>query len=477
MAKIIDKLRLKYHAEKIEKLQAKEEFLENYRQILILRSEARLSQRLSHLENQVQEKLRSHAIASGTKTPDIEAEIGGFVKKADTRLYWQKRALTQSLKRLGARKNLSETEISRLEAEKTSLLENQAETKKNRYLVKYNPVQASASAKADYLEKSRLAQQDLEAKSESVRQLAQDRQKRINARKSQQIEAIRSRIARHKKIADKISSKLPDFGHEVPEDVILRLQGLTMRFGGLVAVDNLTFDVKKGEIFGLIGPNGAGKTTVFNCITKFYNPPAGLMYFRKNPVEVIRLNDYPVHKIIRQGIVRTFQNVELIWELSVIDNLLVAAHSLFQTGFFGQLVHSRKLRQEEAVLRKKAVNILTMLGLLPYQYMIPFGLPYGILKKIELARTLMVNPKMIILDEPAAGLNEGETADLAKLIRRIRDEFNTTIFLVEHDMGLVMEVCDTISAISFGKQIAIGSPREIQNNKIVREAYLGEEQS
>jgi len=273
----------------------------------------------------------------------------------------------------------------------------------------------------------------------------------------------------------KLTKDMPKNDNGLPEDVILRLDKLTMRFGGLVAVDNLTFDVKQGEIFGLIGPNGAGKTTVFNCITKFYNPPSGLMYFRKNLVEVILLNEYPVHKIVKQGIVRTFQNVELIWELSVLDNLLVAAHSLFQTGFFGQLIHSRKLHQEEAVLRKKATDILAMLGLLPYQFVIPFGLPYGILKKIELARTLMVKPKMIILDEPAAGLNESETVELARIIRKIRKEYNTTIFLVEHDMGLVMDVCDTICAISFGKQIAIGSPKEIQNNKIVRDAYLGEE--
>jgi ABC-type branched-subunit amino acid transport system ATPase component len=192
-------------------------------------------------------------------------------------------------------------------------------------------------------------------------------------------------------------------------------------------------------------------------------------------VEVILLNDYPVHKIIRQGIVRTFQNVELIWELSVIDNLLVAAHSLFHTGFFGQMLHTRKLRQEEMVLRNKAEGILTRMGLAPYMHQIPYGLPYGILKKIELARTLMIEPRMIILDEPAAGLNDSETEELAALIREIRDRFHVTIFLVEHDMGLVMDICDTVAAISFGKLLAIGNPKAIQSNKVVRDAYLGEE--
>ncbi|MFH0993383.1 MAG: ATP-binding cassette domain-containing protein, partial [bacterium] len=213
----------------------------------------------------------------------------------------------------------------------------------------------------------------------------------------------------------------------------------------------------------------------FNCITRFYRPTSGEMLYRKNPVEVIRLNDYPVHNIIRQGIVRTFQNVELVWELSILDNLLVAAHTMYRTGFFGQLLHTQKLRQEEEVMRAKAFGVLKTLDLLPFTYMIPYGLPYGILKKVELARTLMANPKLIILDEPAAGLNDMETENLASLIKRIRDEYQATIFLVEHDMGLVMDVCDTVCAISFGKMLAIGTPAEIQADKQVRGAYLGEE--
>ena len=161
--------------------------------------------------------------------------------------------------------------------------------------------------------------------------------------------------------------------------------------------------------------------------------------------------------------------------LNVIDDLLVATHTTYRSGFFGHLFNSRLLRQEEKVMKNKAMKILNDLEIGAYAYQYPYGLPYGILKKIELARTLMANPKLIILDEPAAGLNDAETDDLALTIKKIRDEYKTTIFLVEHDMGLVMDICDTICAISFGKKLAIGSPKEIQNSKQVQEAYLGGE--
>ncbi|OHE29541.1 MAG: ABC transporter ATP-binding protein [Tenericutes bacterium GWC2_34_14] len=248
-----------------------------------------------------------------------------------------------------------------------------------------------------------------------------------------------------------------------------------MQFGGLVAVSNLSFDVKQGEIFGLIGPNGAGKTTVFNCITQFYKPTDGHIYYRDKRLNTIHLNDYIVHDVIKQGIVRTFQNVELIWELSILDNLLVGAHSTYQTGFFHHLFHTRRFLREESVLKAKAIKVLTDLNLLQYKDFYPLGLPYGILKQVELARTLMSEPQLIILDEPAAGLNDLETDRLIETIRKIQYDYKVTIFLVEHDMGLVMELCDTICAISFGKKLAIGTPKEIQSNKVVQEAYLGGE--
>ena len=259
------------------------------------------------------------------------------------------------------------------------------------------------------------------------------------------------------------------------DDAIIKIKNLTMAFGGLKAVDDLSFEVKKGEIFGLIGPNGAGKTTVFNCLTRFYKCTHGEIYYRNSENKVILLNEYKVHNVIKQGISRTFQNVELIWELSILDNLLVAGHSLYRTNFFGHLFSTKRLHQEEDVITKKAQKILHDLNLIQFQHIIPYGLPYGILKRIELARTLMVDTQLIILDEPAAGLNDAETVELAGVIKRIRDEYNTTIFLVEHDMGLVMSICDTVCAISFGKKLGIGTPEEIQNNKQVKEAYLGGE--
>ncbi|MGI6787748.1 MAG: ABC transporter ATP-binding protein [Acholeplasmataceae bacterium] len=253
----------------------------------------------------------------------------------------------------------------------------------------------------------------------------------------------------------------------------LLIQNLSMHFGGLKAVEKLSLSVKRGEIFGLIGPNGAGKTTVFNCITQFYNPTSGDIYFKNKENYVLSLNNFQVHDVIKYGIVRTFQNVELIWELSVLDNLLVGAHTAYKSNFFAQALHLPSLRKEEEINRAKALDILEKLDLLMYKDAYPIGLPYGILKRIELARTLMLDPELIILDEPAAGLNEQESLELASLILEIKEKFNLTIFLVEHDMSFVMGICDRICVLNFGRRIALGTPKEIQNDPLVQEAYLG----
>ncbi len=259
----------------------------------------------------------------------------------------------------------------------------------------------------------------------------------------------------------------------LPKDVILEVKGLKMYFGGLKAVDDLTFNVRKGEIFGLIGPNGAGKTTVFNCITRFYDATGGDMYFENKYGEVVDLRSFKVHDIILQGIGRTFQNIELVKEISVLDNLLIAATRSYKTGFFGHMMGLPSLKKEEKLLRAKAMRILKFMGLENYAAWYAMGLPYGILKKVEIARALMADAKLIIMDEPAAGLNDSETAELTETIRKIRDEFGVTILLVEHDMSLVMSVCDTVCAISFGQMLGIGTTEEIQNNRAVQEAYLG----
>ena len=189
--------------------------------------------------------------------------------------------------------------------------------------------------------------------------------------------------------------------------------------------------------------------------------------------QVVDLNREKVHDVILQGIVRTFQNVEVIRELTVLENLLIAGHRQFGSGLFSCALHLPALRAEEEVVRARAMGVLEFMGLTAYSGHYAFGLPYGVLKKIEIARTLMCSPRLIILDEPAAGLNDTETVELAGLIRRIRDEYNCTILLVEHDMGLVMDVCDNICAIAFGKLLAYGTPDVIQKDEGVQQAYLG----
>lgn len=260
---------------------------------------------------------------------------------------------------------------------------------------------------------------------------------------------------------------------EMEPSSILSLRGVKMYFSGVKAVDDVSFDVKEGEIFGLIGPNGAGKSTLFNCITQFYRPTGGQVFYRDRHGIPVDLTDYTVHDIVKTGIARTFQNLELILNITVLDNLLVGAHSRFRGNLFDQFFHTKKMRNEEAVNKARALEVLEHLGLMEYRNRIPAGLPYGILKRIELARTLMTNPRMIILDEPAAGLNDVETEELAQVIRKIRDDYKCTIFLVEHDMNLVMGICETICAISFGKMLGIGTPKEIQANRAVQTAYLG----
>lgn len=259
------------------------------------------------------------------------------------------------------------------------------------------------------------------------------------------------------------------------EKQILGVEGLSIAFGGLKAVDQLSFHVNAGEIYGLIGPNGAGKTTAFNCITQFYKPDSGKVLFKGLTDERVNLVGKKTHDIIKLGLVRTFQNVELIGDLTLLDNLLVGAHITYQTGLFANAFKLPKARREESQMTEKALNLLKFLKIEDKAYELAGGQPYGVLKKVELGRTLMSSPKLIILDEPAAGLNDTETGELAKLIKQIRDEYKCTVLLVEHDMRLVMGICDRICAISFGQKLAEGTPKEIQESKEVQEAYLGKE--
>ena len=345
-------------------------------------------------------------------------------------------------------------------------------------------LQKRAAAVASFTEKrDRAVQQNLGSNSENYKKLSQELQAerkalsdKLDAEYGKLLERDKAKLtekiaALEVKMADVESKQTTQYSN--PDDVILSVKGLKMYFGGLRAVDDLDFDVKKGEIFGLIGPNGAGKTTVFNCITQFYKPTAGELLFTARDGKTVSLTDYKVHDIILRGIARTFQNIEVVKEVTVLDNLLIAATRSYTSNLFTQMLHLPLLTKEEKLIRARADKVLKYMGLAAYRDRLAWGLPYGVLKKIEIARALMCSPQLIILDEPAAGLNESETSELAELINSIRADFNCTILLVEHDMSLVMSICDHICAISFGRKLAYGTPAEVQSSKEVQEAYLG----
>ncbi len=462
MAQMINSIYAKLLEKRIKLARTKTEFYSNYLPLRKAVIKEKLNRKIDLLELKYRAKLLPYEINAGIESDYLLENYQDDVSRIEDKYYWKARVVKASAKRKGldSSKKLEELNQAKLDALKVL---------KNKYYPQVNP---------DSLEeyentKALLSEELLEAKQKLITQSEERISKITNY--------TEERVNKYQNLAKELNEKLLVIAkslkakYELPEDIILSLENLSMHFGGLKAVDDLSFSVKEGEIFGLIGPNGAGKTTVFNCITRFYKPTAGEIYFKNINNEVVLLNDKKVHNIIREGIVRTFQNVEIVWELNVLDNLLVAAHTVYRSGFFGHLLNSRLLRQEEKVMKNKALKILEDLGLSAYQFAYPLGLPYGILKKIELARTLMANPKLIILDEPAAGLNDAETDDLAKVIKKISQDYKATIFLVEHDMGLVMEICDTVCAISFGKKLAIGTPKEIQSSKVVQEAYLGGE--
>ena len=247
---------------------------------------------------------------------------------------------------------------------------------------------------------------------------------------------------------------------------ILKLSDMTMQFGGLKAIDSLNLEVNNHEIVAIIGPNGAGKTTAFNCITGIYTPTSGNVEYLGNSI----LNKEP-EEITKRGIARTFQNIRLFKDLTVFENVLIAVHLRFNDNIFTSTF--RLNSQQELAMREEVKVLLESQDLYKYRYDIASSLPYGIQRRLEIARALATKPTLLLLDEPAAGMNPQETMELTSYIRKIRDTFGLTILLIEHHMDLVMDISDRIYVIDFGKLIAKGNPDEIQNNPKVIQAYLG----
>ena len=251
---------------------------------------------------------------------------------------------------------------------------------------------------------------------------------------------------------------------------VLQTNHATMRFGGLTAVDDLNLHINEKEIVAVIGPNGAGKTTAFNMITGVYRPSEGSIDFlgqcisRKRPDQIARL-----------GVARTFQNIRLFKSMTVLENVLVANHLHMKSGLFGAALQLPMARREEAQMMERSLELLRETGLLEYRDWQATSLPYGLQRRLEIARAMTTAPKLLLLDEPAAGMNPKESAELAEFIHEIREQFNLTILLIEHHMKLVMKISDRIYVLQYGKTIADGVPEEIRANPAVVKAYLGEE--
>ncbi|WP_342599811.1 ABC transporter ATP-binding protein [Psychrobacillus sp. FSL H8-0483] len=252
--------------------------------------------------------------------------------------------------------------------------------------------------------------------------------------------------------------------------MVLELKNITKNFGGISALTDVSFKINEGEIFGLIGPNGAGKTTLFNVITNMFSPTSGEISFLGEKISGLK-----PHKITDKGICRTFQNIRLFSQMSVLENVLVGGHCRSKSGVINSVLRTKSQRKEETNSLEAALELLELVGLSKFQDSSAENLAYGQQRRLEIARALASNPKLLLLDEPAAGMNETETESLFDLIKKVQKR-GVTVLLIEHDMPFVMKLCDRITVLNFGKKLAEGTPAEIQNNQEVIEAYLGAEE-
>jgi branched-chain amino acid transport system ATP-binding protein len=247
-------------------------------------------------------------------------------------------------------------------------------------------------------------------------------------------------------------------------------EGISIHFGGLLALDRVSFEVQQGEVFAIVGPNGAGKTTIFNCINRFYDLDQGRFLFKNQEISRIR-----PHRIAEMGISRTFQNVELFKNTTVMQNLLLGRHRQRRSNLFAEMFFTERTRTQEVENREKAEEVIDFLDLQAYRDQFVASLPYGVQKIVELGRALTMEPELLLLDEPSSGLNTEETEDLCFWIEDIKEELGITILLVEHNMRLVQEVSDRVLALNFGVVVTLGTPQEVLQHPEVVKAYLGED--